>query len=119
MGKAHTQSANSPKLATSLEFHHEKEIKRLENTVIDLKENVKEFIGSVYRLLEKIENGEPNSHRTKNSGKPLGTSANYSHWNKKKLKNPTRMRMNQKTKYFSTMQNMKMRKQERKLIRTH
>ena len=36
-----TQSANSPKLTTPLEFHQAEENKRLEKTVTDLKENVK------------------------------------------------------------------------------
>ena len=36
-----TQSANSPKVTTLLEFHQAEEIERLENTITDLKENVK------------------------------------------------------------------------------
>ena len=34
-----TQSANSPKVTTLLEFHQAEEIERLINTVTDLKEN--------------------------------------------------------------------------------
>ena len=83
-----TQPANSPKLTTPLEFHQAEEIKRLENTVADLKENLKELTGTVRQLLKKIENCEPNSHRTKNSEKPLGTSADYSHRNQKNRKAP-------------------------------
>ena len=114
-----TQPANSPKLTTPLEFHQAEENKRLENTVTDLKENIKELIGTVHQLLKKIENGEPNSHRTKNSEKPLGTSADYSHWNQKNRKAQQDIyslmnKDNQKTKDFSIMQKLKMRKQKGK-----
>ena len=83
-----TQSANSPLLTTPLEFHQAKEIKRLENTVTDLIENVKELTGTVHQLLKKTDNGEPNYHRTKKQRKTLGTSADNSHRNKKNRKDP-------------------------------
>ena len=84
-----TQSANSPKLITPLEFQQAEEIERLEKTVTDLKKkNVKKLTGTVDRLLKKIENGELNTHMTKHSEKPLGTSADYSHRNQKMEKSP-------------------------------
>ena len=82
------QPANSSKLTTPLEIHKAEEIKRLENNVTDLKENVKELTGTVHQLVNKIENGEPYSHRTKNCEKPLGISADYSHRNKKNRNAP-------------------------------
>ena len=74
-----TQSAKSPKLTTLFEFNQAEEIKILGNTVTDREENAKVLTGTVHQLLKKIENCEPNSHRTKNSKKTLGTSADYSH----------------------------------------
>ena len=65
-----TQPANSPKLTSPLEFHKAEEIKILESTVTELKQNVKELTGTVQHPIKKIENGEPNFRRTKNSKKP-------------------------------------------------